>query len=185
MEMNLNRILSLLSFFTTQTNFCGRTKLAKLLFYCDWRHLKETGRTITGLSYLTYPFGPLPKNLNDALRDPSTPIGKYVSYNPESEGLKKPMVVKASFDKKLFTPFELKILDEAVFIFKDVSSKDMVKSSHWIDQPWTKTRNGREVVVPIDEKMAFFEKDAKITYEEYLERQEDLSDMREMLCGTR
>jgi len=185
MEYDLDRILSLVSFFSTQTNFCGRTKLAKILFYCDWRHLKETGRTITGLTYLTYKFGPLPQSLNDALKDKTSDLGKHISYNPESEGFKKPMIVRASFNKKIFTPFELQILDEAVFIFKDVKREDMIKASHWIDQPWTKTRNGRDVVIPIDEKMAFSDADAKITYEEYQDRKKDFEDVREMVCATR
>lgn len=185
MEIELTKILSLISFFTTKTSFCGRTKLAKLLFYCDWTHLKATGRSITGLQYLTYEFGPLPKTLNDALRDPSTEIGRQINYDKSLECTRKPMSVRSTFDPKMFTKFELEILDRAVFIFKDVTPKDMVKASHWIDQPWTKARAGKDVVVPIDERMAFSEPDSGITLDEYEERIADINCMDAMLYGAR
>jgi len=185
MTLEERRILSLISYFVANTKYCGRTKLAKLLFYCDWKHLKETGRTITGLKYLTFPFGPLPANLNSALKDPQSKFGKFIRYREGLENSTKPIVVVAPFEEKLFTPFELDIIKNTVFIFKDVTSRNMVKIFHGIDEPWTKTKKEKGELKLIDETLAFAEKDAKITLKEYSERKEETLETYRMLHGTR
>jgi hypothetical protein len=39
----------------------GKTKLLKLLAYCDFRAYQKLGHSITGATYLKLPFGPAPK----------------------------------------------------------------------------------------------------------------------------
>lgn len=180
------KIISLISYFTSKTKFCGRTKLAKLLFYCDWKHLKTTGRTITGLPYLTYPYGPLPADLNNGLKDSKSKFGKFIRYREWEEKSAKPIIVTEPFDKKLFTPFELEVIENAVFIFKEATADMMVKISHGIDEPWTNTRKSKGSGIHyIDEKMAFSEKDAKISIDEYLERREERLEAHRMVYGSR
>jgi uncharacterized phage-associated protein len=41
----------------------GATKLNKLLFYCDFVHVREHGRPITGAEYQRLPQGPAPRRL--------------------------------------------------------------------------------------------------------------------------
>lgn len=180
------KIISLVSFFTLKTRFCGRTKLAKLLFYCDWKHLKATGRTITGLTYLTFPFGPLSADLNNGLKDSESKFGKFIRYREREENSQKPIIVTEPFDEKLFSPFELEIIRKAEFIFKDATAEMMVKISHGIDEPWTKTKKLKGVGIhQIDEKLAFSEKDAMISLEEYLERKEENMAAHRMIYGPR
>ncbi len=183
MTFEERKIISLVSYFTSKTKFCGRTKLAKLLFYCDWKHLKETGRTITGLTYLTFPYGPLSINLNDALKDPSSKLGKFIRYREGDDKTIKPIIVTEQFNAKLFTPFELEIIKNAEFIFKNATADQMVKISHGIDEPWTKTKKEKGLLQPIDEKMAFLDKDAKISVDDFLERREEEQESRRMVYG--
>jgi Antitoxin SocA-like, Panacea domain len=41
----------------------GRTKLAKVLFYCDFDAYAEEGRALTGATYRAFEFGPFPSQL--------------------------------------------------------------------------------------------------------------------------
>jgi hypothetical protein len=41
----------------------GRTKLAKVLFYSDFEVYRDTGRSLTGATYIRMPFGPFPTQL--------------------------------------------------------------------------------------------------------------------------
>ena len=41
----------------------GRTKMAKVLFYCDFEAYAEEGRALTGASYKAFDFGPFPPEL--------------------------------------------------------------------------------------------------------------------------
>jgi len=185
MKPSRQKILSLISFFTTQTKFCGRTKLAKILFYCDWKHLKETGRTITGLQYTAYPFGPLPADLNDALREKDSDLGKFIQYKENQERCQRPISVSFLFNGKLFTPFELDIIKEAAFIFQEATADMMVRISHGIDQPWTVTKDTQGMFSIIDEKLAFSDSDAQISLDEYLDRKEEENETYRMVYGER
>ena len=44
----------------------GRTKLAKVLFYSDFDAFRAGGESITGATYVRMPFGPFPRELDDA-----------------------------------------------------------------------------------------------------------------------
>ena len=167
-----NKILSLISFFVKNTKNCGRTKLAKLLFYVDWEHLRKTGKTITGLTYNAFPFGPFPKSLYSDLKDKGTYIGSMVNL-VDDESIKIHIGIKFKYEPKYFSKFELALMEKTVEIFKDTSAKDMVKASHWMDQPWTITINKMGALAPIDEKMAFDGKGSSMTLEEYLERKKE------------
>lgn len=44
----------------------GRTKLAKVLFYSDFEVYRDQARSLTGATYKRMPFGPFPRELEDA-----------------------------------------------------------------------------------------------------------------------
>jgi len=46
----------------------GLTKLYKLIYFADVRHLREHGRTITGLPYIKLQNGPVPNNVDHTVR---------------------------------------------------------------------------------------------------------------------
>lgn len=167
-----NKILSLIAFFVKNTKNCGKTKLAKLLFYVDWGHLKKTGKTITGLTYNAFKFGPFPKELYNDLKDKNTYIGSQVNF-VDDDKITKSIVVKFKYEPKYFSKFELSEMAKTAEIFKDASADDMVRVSHWINEPWTVTKNKSGLLAPIDEKLAFDKKDSTITVEEYLERKKE------------
>ena len=41
-----------------------KTKLFKLLFYADMHYFKEYTKSISGMNYVHYPYGPVPRNYN-------------------------------------------------------------------------------------------------------------------------
>lgn len=53
---------------TKDDRYFGRTKLAKVLFYADFDAYRDTGQSITGATYVRMPFGPFPRELEDAER---------------------------------------------------------------------------------------------------------------------
>jgi uncharacterized phage-associated protein len=64
------KLLNLIAYFVKHTKNCKKTKLFKLLYYADFRHFKETGRSITGLKYFAWQWGPVPKELYAEMEHP-------------------------------------------------------------------------------------------------------------------
>ena len=171
-----NKILSLIAYLAKNTKHCGKTKVAKLLFYVDWQHLKHTGKTITGLNYNAYNFGPFPKSLYSSLNDKKSYLGSKIDFI-DAEKIDKPIHVKFQYDPKYFSKFELGIIEKAVLIFQKALGKDMVKASHWKDEPWTKVKERAGLYAPINEELAFEYKDAQITLKEYQERKKEREEL--------
>ncbi len=56
-----------IKYFVEKTQHVGRTKLFKLLYFWDFIHFKKYGFSVTGFTYYTFPFGPVPKKLYDQI----------------------------------------------------------------------------------------------------------------------
>ena len=70
-EHNREKLLNAIIYFLTNTKYCGKTKLFKLFYYLDFMHFRETGRSVTGLDYYAWQFGPYPIELaNDINTSP-------------------------------------------------------------------------------------------------------------------
>lgn len=102
-------------------------------------HFRETGRTVTGLDYFAWDFGPVPQTLYFELKNPSHELNDYIIKSSDSEGSFERLVPQKKFDDKHFSKKELRILQEIVYIFKDAKAKDMVEASHLPNHPWDKT----------------------------------------------
>ena len=125
------KLINAIVYFLKNTKHCGKTKLFKLLYFLDFEHFKETGRSVTGLYYFTWPKGPAPITLFEELNNPPEDLKKALSIPADVTSNEyfdiKP---KKPFDGKFFTRRELKILQKMAFIFKDTLAKDMVEASH-------------------------------------------------------
>ncbi len=61
------KIINAIVYFANNTKYCGKTKLLKLLYFLDFRHFKETGKSVTGLDYYAWNMGPVPKDVYEEL----------------------------------------------------------------------------------------------------------------------
>ena len=62
-DYSQEKLINLIIYFTKNTKYCGILKLCKLLYFADFKHFKETGESITGMSYQAWPYGPVPTKL--------------------------------------------------------------------------------------------------------------------------
>ena len=129
-------------FFITKTKYCYTLKLLKLLHFLDFRHFKETGRSVTGLDYFAWSMGPVPKSLHKEIKD-QKPLKKFFNLFPEqfTNNVFR-FVPKIQFDKSLFSKREMRIMNELIGIYKEVKANDMTKASHERKQsPWHRVFN--------------------------------------------
>jgi uncharacterized phage-associated protein len=139
---NREKLLNAIIYFLRETNHCHTLKLFKLLNFADFEHFRQTGRTITGLDYRAYPMGPVPTKLFDEikrggdkdLREAITLIA--VKDDISNELLRRDLRARGEFDKKWFTPRELRVLARIAELFRDLPAADMTKFSHENKRPW-------------------------------------------------
>ncbi len=139
------KLIHAMVFFIKKTKHCYKLKLFKLLYFLDFNHFKETGRSVTGLEYFAWPMGPVPKILYDKINSQMEELKIFFKFIPESfidPDFTKDKVIrfipKIEFDKNLFSKRELHIMEKLIYLYKDVKSKDMTEISHDRKGPWYK-----------------------------------------------
>ena len=136
------KLINAIVYFLRETNHCHTLKLFKLLNFADFEHFRQAGRTITGLDYRALPKGPVPTKLYDEIRrggeaDLKSAMQLFEIKDEITDTLlRRDLKARSQFDKKWFTPRELKILAHIAEFFGDLAAEDMSKFSHGNKKPW-------------------------------------------------
>jgi uncharacterized phage-associated protein len=138
-EKEINAII----FFIKNTKYCGKTKLFKLLYFLDFIHFKQTAKSVTGLIYNAWPWGPAPADLFNELEAPRDDLKKYLFIPKTKPGEFFQIMIKKGikFEAKYFSKRELRIMAEVAEIFKEAFAEDMVNVTHLPNDPWDRTIN--------------------------------------------
>src|SRR4030043_1584900 len=119
---NREKLLNALVYFSRNTRSCGKTKLFKLLYFLDFIHFRETGKSVTGLNYYAWEKGPVPQDLFFELEQPDPDLKEAVvllkQSGDEDDKLCR-IIAKKPFDSKFFSKRELKIMGNLAFVFQD------------------------------------------------------------------
>ncbi len=147
------KLLEAIVFFSQKKKIRNPSKLMmfKLLAEMDFRHFEETGLPITNLQHNAYPLGPVADSFfkeitkdDDLILPPdfeSSLIVEKTRWEDEDgeihEGFK--YIAKRKPNLNIFTPRQVKIMEDVAFMYKTTNATEASKASHEPDKPWTKT----------------------------------------------
>jgi uncharacterized phage-associated protein len=164
------KLINAIIYFADHTRFCGKTKLMKLLYFLDFKHFKQTGKSVTGLDYFAWEMGPVPKKLFEEISCKMRPdIKKAIHIQSAGEKFQK-IISKSKFNSRYFSKKELKLMEDIAFIFKDARAEDMVESTHLKNEPWDRTLKEKGMYQPIDYLLAIDSDVVSLPYDEAKER---------------
>lgn len=170
------KLINAIIYFATHTKYCGKTKLLKLLYFLDFKHFKQTGKSVTGQDYFAWEMGPVPRELFGELSDKMNPDLKAAIHKLPEEGFQK-IRPKKRFDDQYFSKKETKLLEEISFIFNDAKADDMVESTHLTNEPWDRTLKKKGEFKKIDYMLAIDSEIVSLPYEEAKDRVEERTEM--------
>ncbi len=117
-----------------------KTGLNKLLFYTDFAHYRNFGKSIMGLQYRAIPLGTVPSNYDRILAnvvEKELVQVEYVPFSNGNVGENYKLNPLHPFDESLFSEKELKTLRSIVENFKSKTTTQIVNLNHkekaWID----------------------------------------------------
>lgn len=172
------KILNAIKYFVINTKNVGRTKIFKLLYFWDIYYFEKHGKTATGYNYYVYPFGPVPKDLYENIKNNTIPeyLNKELEFIDDTQiddddGYKrfKIQLKNKMIDFDVFTPYEREELERTAYIFKEATAKDMTEASHFHNTPWKITKDTKGEFAEID-YMLGKSKDTPFDEEEIKER---------------
>jgi uncharacterized phage-associated protein len=183
------KLLQAIVYFAHHTKNLGKTKLTKLLYFLDFIHFRQTGKSVTGLDYYAWDFGPVPRDLWQELSDPETmpdDLKRVIAIQPiptQRGGELQKIAPRKEFDPKFFSPREIKILSTVAEIFAEANAEDMVEASHLKNQPWDKTVKGKGKGEYIDYLLAVDGSADALPLEVIEERLEEMAEMRRLFSN--
>lgn len=163
-------------YFAKNTRYCGKTKLLKLLYFLDFTHFKQTGKSVTGLDYFAWEMGPVPKVLFEELSDNMTPDMKAAIHALPTEGFQE-IKPKKKFDDSYFSKREMKLLEQIAYVFKDAQADAMVESTHLKNEPWDTTLKEKGAFQKIDYMLAVDSEIMSLSHNEAKERTDERTEM--------
>ena len=113
-ERHREKLLNAIIYFVSNTEYCHKVKLFKLLYFLDFDHFKQTGRSATGTNYSAWPKGGLFHEIsimNSALQIPD--MLELMSVSGAFEGGRLDIYPKVAFLTTHFSRRELSILEGA------------------------------------------------------------------------
>ncbi|TGM58674.1 Panacea domain-containing protein [Leptospira adleri] len=181
------KLLNAILYFSGKVKYPTLVKIFKLLFFLDFSHFKETGRSVTNLVYYAWPYGPVPRELFFAIRDESSrPEDFRTSLNfikQQTQKVEESIIFKpkATPNLKIFTPRERRLMDILIEIYQDTTPAQMSEITHLKNSPWDKTRKeigeNEEISYDraIDRDSPLSIEEGKEAYKEFLEEIENYS----------
>lgn len=133
----------------TDPNLLGKTKLMKLFYFTDFRHVKKYLTPITNDNYVNLEHGPVPSaimNLIEAVENDidNSILGDAISVVERDGSNMKRIQTRHSFtekDAEYFTKSELAVMKEVSEIFRESTGKQIEDASH-NESAWLKTKLG-------------------------------------------
>lgn len=151
MKISLAKIKRIILYFSSHTDpkLLGKTKLMKLFYFTDFRHVKRYLTPVTNDIYVNLEHGPVPSTImslvNAAENDiDNSVLGDTISVTKREDSNMKWIQVRRSFtekDAEFFTKSELGVMEEVCEIFKECTGKQIEDASH-NESAWLKTKLG-------------------------------------------
>jgi uncharacterized phage-associated protein len=150
LQYTRKKLLNAMVFFLKKTHKCGKLKILKLLYFLDFIHFRQTGKSVTGLTYFAWVKGPVPPELFYEIGNPRDDLRDHIAILPAAPGEFLKMLPRKKFDPQYFSRRELRIMAQLADIFKEADADDMSEVSHLPNKPWDKTKKEKGLDAEID-----------------------------------
>lgn len=132
------KLIEVVKFFAQNTNRLGKIKLFKLLYFLDFTHFRDTGRSVTGMDYFAWPKGPVPVELFNEIKRPGDEWAGQVKFQliKVKKGEMLTVDSLSPFDGAHFSKRELRIMQALAAQFRDTLADDMIEATHLENLPW-------------------------------------------------
>jgi uncharacterized phage-associated protein len=141
------KLINAIIFFASNTQFCGKIKLFKLLYLMDFEHFSQTGKSITGFEYEAWKFGPVPTDLMEEWEEFDQDLAQSIHIVEEKVFDYERQSVKVNdgvvFNDDPFTPRQIRIMQSLADKYNKTYSPQMIDVTHEQNGAWDKVwQNG-------------------------------------------
>lgn len=132
-EYDLEKFKNMILYLVKRLDGVLKTKLNKLLWYCDFLHFKETSVSITGSQYIRLKYGQVPDNYERIIgtMQPELLDKDEIPFNTK-DGIQigEKFNVLVEPDESIFSEKEIQVMDFVADTFRNDTSTSIMNKSH-------------------------------------------------------
>ena len=132
-EYDLEKFKNMILYLAKLLDGTLKTKLNKLLWYCDFLHFKETSVSITGTRYVPLPYGPVPDNyeliITTMLREGLLEKNE-ISFDTKGDIVGEQFTTLVEPQESIFSEQEIKVMNFVADKFREYTSTRITDMSH-------------------------------------------------------
>lgn len=125
-KLDIEKLASVIGYFSHFANYLYKVKLMKLLWYADVLHFIRYGKTMTGLVYKHMPYGALPIAFDEIIHLPTVKVTEEIIHDDICYKITPDKAVNVSD----FSLDELNVLETVTTRFKDDKARKIVDYMH-------------------------------------------------------
>jgi putative zinc finger/helix-turn-helix YgiT family protein len=132
-EYDLEKLENMILYLAKHLGGVLKTKLNKLLWYCDFLHFKETSVSITGVQYVHYQYGPVPKHyeiVTGIMESEGLLDKNEVGFNSEEGIVGEQFTALVEPNEDMFSETELKVMQFVIDTFRTYTATRVMNQSH-------------------------------------------------------
>lgn len=130
----------------TEPSSLGATKLNKVMWHADVAHYRKNGATISGqMSYRRWDNGPMPHNINDAIRELAREGKVLERSQPTMSGTRREFLWLEPCNLDQFSSAAIEDIHTAIQAVCPLSAKKASERTH--DSLWAELLNGEQMSV--------------------------------------
>lgn len=142
---NFEKVAHFIIYFAKYANPL-KTRMNKLMFYCDFLNFKRSGFSISGCNYRAIQMGPVPSHFRELFGILESK--DYINIEDQifdHGGIGERFFPKKEFDKTLFSESELACMRYIVGIFEETRTKQIIALSHE-EKAWIANQEKRDLI---------------------------------------
>ena len=156
-EYDLEKLKNMILYLVKRLDEVLKTKLNKLLWYCDFLHFKETSVSITGAQYVRLPLGPVPDHYElifaNMIHEGLLSESEIPYQTKDGEVLGEEYTALVEPDESLFSEKEIQVMNSIADTFRDYTSTGIKDKSHQ-ETAYTKCQDGDIISYEYAKKLA-------------------------------
>jgi len=132
-EYDLEKLKNMILYLVKRLDGVLKTKLNKLLWYCDFLHFKETSVSITGGQYVRLQYGPVPNNydlITDIMQREGLLDKNEITFDASRGVVGEQLTALAEPHEALFFQEEITVMNFVADTLREYTSTGITEMSH-------------------------------------------------------
>jgi len=130
------------------------TNLFKFVYYLDFSKTKQTGKPFFNFHYTAEKFGPVPVEIDEAVKTQTGPLFEYLVIAPYTEQGSQRYLIgaqpSAPRSQDLLSNLEKSHLEQICFLIDEYRATDLSRFTHVAGDPWDRIVKSHGLHAPID-----------------------------------